>query len=43
LLAGAVYWDNAEFTAAVPEPQTWALMVLGLAGIAGVARRRQSK
>lgn len=42
--AGAVYWDNAEFTAAaVPEPQTWAFMVLGLAGIAGVARRRQAK
>ena len=41
--AGAVYWDNAEFTAAVPEPQTWALMVLGLAGIAGVARRHQAK
>lgn len=40
--AGAIYWDNAEFTAAVPEPQTWALMVLGLAGIAGVARRRQT-
>ena len=34
---------DAEFTAAVPEPQTWALMVLGLAGIAGVARRRQAK
>ena len=28
------------FVTAVPEPGTWAMMVLGLAGIAGIARRR---
>jgi glycerophosphoryl diester phosphodiesterase len=29
--------------AAVPEPQTWALMLLGLAAVAGTARRRRPR
>ena len=33
-LAGAV------FTVAVPEPQTWALLVFGLGAVALAARRR---
>lgn len=40
--AGAVYWDNVEFTAAIPEPQTYALMGMGLLGLAAYARRRQA-
>jgi hypothetical protein len=33
----------SEFTAAVPEPSTWAMMLLGFAGIGFVAYRRKSK
>ena len=29
--------------AAVPKPQTWALMAGGLAGLAGLARRRAAR
>lgn len=42
--AGAIYWDNARFEefrqAAVPTPQTLALVLLGLVGVAAGARRR---
>jgi hypothetical protein len=28
--------------AAVPEPETWALMLVGLAAVAGLAQRRRA-
>ena len=41
--AGAVYWDNLTYeVAAVPEPETYALMALGLAFTGFVARRRRA-
>lgn len=41
---GAGYgYGSFSFTAAVPEPSTYALMLCGLAGIAAWARRRQAK
>jgi hypothetical protein len=41
----AQYFDNVslDVTAAVPEPSTWAMMVLGFAGIGFVTYRRKSK
>jgi hypothetical protein len=35
--------ENAVTTAAVPEPSTWAMMLLGFAGLGYVAFRRRSK
>lgn len=44
--AGAVYWDNLSYTAfdggVVPEPTTWAMMLLGFGGVGLATRRRRS-
>lgn len=44
--AGAVFWDNLTYTAfdggVVPEPSTWAMMLLGFAAVGAGFRRRQS-
>lgn len=43
--SGGIELDHVQYGqmfAPVPEPGTWALMALGLAGIAAVARRRRS-
>jgi hypothetical protein len=45
------YWDDSRHsirgsilvTPAVPEPSTWAMMLLGFAGIGFIAYRRKSK
>ena len=34
---------GTEVTAAVPEPSTWAMMILGFAGVGFMAYRRKSK
>ena len=40
----SLYWDNitATFETGVPEPTSWALMLLGFLGIGSVARRRRA-
>lgn len=40
----AVYFDNLGFNvSAVPEPSTWAMMMLGFAGVGFIAYRRSRK
>jgi hypothetical protein len=39
----ATYTAVFDFAAAVPEPSTWAMMILGFAGIGFMAYRRKSK
>ena len=34
---------TADFTAAVPEPSTWAMMILGFAGVGFMAYRRKAR
>ncbi len=41
--AGDLYSGVTTVTAAVPEPATWAMMVLGFMGVGFVAYRRKSK
>jgi hypothetical protein len=36
-------YDAGTFTAAVPEPSTWAMMILGFAGLGFMAYRQKSK
>ena len=36
-------WDDISITAPVPEASTWAMMVLGFAGVGFMAYRRKSK
>jgi hypothetical protein len=38
-----IFLDNFSFSSSVPEPSTWAMMVLGFAGIGCMAYRRKSK
>lgn len=40
---GEFVMDDFSFTAAVPEPQSYALLLAGLAGVACIARRRQTR
>lgn len=43
--AGAVYWDNLSYTdfqGGVPEPTTWALMLMGFGGLGAMLRRQRA-
>lgn len=39
---GSVVLDDFSFSAPIPEPGTWALMLAGLAGLAGLRARRKA-
>lgn len=39
----SILYITADFTAAVPEPSTWAMMILGFAGVGFLAYRRRSQ
>jgi hypothetical protein len=41
--AGPVTYDLTSLAADVPEPSTWAMMILGFAGVGFMAYRRKSK
>ena len=38
---GNITIDEVSITTAVPEPESWAMLLVGLAGIGGLARRRK--
>jgi hypothetical protein len=42
-LASGTYTIGAPFTAAVPEPSTWAMMLLGFCGLGFMAYRRKQR
>ncbi len=39
----SVMYITADFTSAVPEPSTWAMMILGFVGVGFIAYRRKNK
>jgi len=41
--AGAVHGGNVTVNAAIPEPETYAMMIAGLGMVGAIARRREAK